>query len=210
MDKHGGAIDPFALSFEGPDGVPTQARHNTPSETSMHSTQASPSTPSRSANQRYSVQEEIPVGPPQSKTSTRYRNPDPTYQEHIGAPTHPPQPAQPIPSAPARVENQTYGAQSGAPIASARPAPPTPYRSLEQIPWEPVYPRQSPVSTPAGSVNSISRVPVGTRTSYLPKVQAAVSVAEVRSPAATHTGYEPVSKVSAAKKVAGYFRRIIN
>jgi hypothetical protein len=145
----------------------------------MHSTQSSPSTPSRSANQRYSVQEEIPVGSPQSKTSTRYRSPDPMYQEHIGAPTHPPQPAQPIPSAPTRIDNQTYGAQSGAPIASARPAPPAPYRSLEQIPWEPVYPRQSHISTPTGSINSISRVPVGTRTTHLPKVQATVSVAEV-------------------------------
>jgi hypothetical protein len=157
----------------------THARHNTQSGTSLHSNQSSPTSPSRSVNQRYSAQAGIPAVPPQLATSTGYRSPDSTYREHTEAPTYLPQPAQPAALAPVRTQNQTSAAQPGAPVSSAQRTLSTPQRSLEQIPWEPVHPRQSPVSTPSGSINSISRVPVGTRTSYPPKVQVTVSAAEV-------------------------------
>jgi hypothetical protein len=136
----------------------------------MHSTQSSPSTPSRSTNQTYGVQ--TPVHSPQSTTSTPYRSPDQISREQQGAPTYPPQSSR---STPSRNANQTYGVQ-GAPVNSPQSTTSTPF---DEVPWEPTYTRPSPLSTPARSVGSISRVPVGTRTSYQPKVQAAVSVAEV-------------------------------
>jgi hypothetical protein len=74
--------------------------------------------------------------------------------------------------------------QAGAPVSpSWRATTSTSYKMSDHISREQqeasTYPPQPPSSTPARSVNTISRVPVGGKTNSQPKVHASVSVAEV-------------------------------